>query len=215
MPLPEKRLRIGLTMREVHAAGHAEVRDALAADWASFLQRVLPEALWMPVPNAGQDAARLVEGWRLNGLILTGGEHLGAAPRRDATERALLAWFGSRGLPVLGVCRGMQLLWAEAGGTLRPVAGHTAIRHEVQACGDLEGVVITGQRREVNSYHAWGLEAGSTRAYRPLWRSTDGEMEGMHGVQGRTAAVMWHPEREAEPDPCDRELVRWLFGAGG
>jgi N5-(cytidine 5'-diphosphoramidyl)-L-glutamine hydrolase len=212
MPLPEERLRIGLSMRETHAQGYAEVRDALAADWASFLHRALPGALWMPIPNVGQASVGLVEGWRLNGLILTGGEDLGTAPRRDATERALLAWFCSRTLPVLGVCRGMQLLWSEAGGQLRPVHGHTAVRHEVQACDEIQGVTRAGQRREVNSYHAWGLQAGSMQTYRPLWISADGELEAIYAAQGRTVGVMWHPEREPEPDPHDRQLLRWLFG---
>src|SRR5947207_15010571 len=107
-------LRVGLTMREVHPEGYDEPRDALARVWATFLQTALPDAVWLPVPNLGPAAApRFCDQWGINALILTGGEDIGVSPARDATERGLWRHFMRNDRPILGVCRGLQLMWTE------------------------------------------------------------------------------------------------------
>src|SRR5689334_2452359 len=103
--------RIGVTMRvETHGATHHEHRDSLARDWAALLATALPEAAWLPVPNLGAVVVAFAERWELDAMLLTGGDDLGSRPERDATECALLAHCIARGLPVLGVCRGLQLV---------------------------------------------------------------------------------------------------------
>lgn len=89
--MPNNRsLRIGVTMREVHPHGYDEPRDALARNWGNFLGFVLPEVPWLPIPNlGGERAVAFCDQWRLNGLILTGGEDIGVSPMRDETEQAL------------------------------------------------------------------------------------------------------------------------------
>jgi N5-(cytidine 5'-diphosphoramidyl)-L-glutamine hydrolase len=210
MPIDPRRHRIGLTMREMEAPNHMERRDALAQDWGRFLAWSLPEAAWLPIPNLGEDATAFADRWALTGLILTGGEDIGVAPRRDATERALLGAFLERDLPVLGVCRGLQLLWTEAGGELQRGTQHVATRHAVRAQGHLDNVVEDGLVREVNSYHAWCLKPRvPAPGHSVVWRGDDGSVEGF--VDGRVVGVMWHPEREPALDDMDRRLLRWLF----
>src|SRR5215831_11119236 len=120
-------LRVGLTMREVHASGYDEPRDALARGWGKFLQATIPEAAWLPIPNLAPSlAARFCDRWRLNALILTGGEDIGASPERDDTERALWQHFMRKERPILGVCRGLQLMWTELGGELENRTGHVS-----------------------------------------------------------------------------------------
>ena len=84
--------RIGLTMRVVAAQGYAEERDALAWDWHRFLATVFPDACWLSIPNLGNRVDDYVREWRIDGLILTGGNDLGSAPLRDMTEKALLGY---------------------------------------------------------------------------------------------------------------------------
>lgn len=201
-------LRLGVTMREVRNPSTGELRDAVAASWNDFLAWALPEAVWMPLPNAGEGAVQSLEAFGLNALILTGGDDLGASERRDRTERALLEACRAHGLPVFGVCRGAQLMWDTLGGRLVPVEGHVAQRH---ALNHTDGA--TAKAPDVNSYHRWGLPGEAIPAHlTPLAFAPDGSVESFAFPARRWTAVMWHPERETPFQPHDRVLLRGALG---
>jgi N5-(cytidine 5'-diphosphoramidyl)-L-glutamine hydrolase len=208
-------LRVGLTMREVHPTGYTEPRDALARAWGAFMEAALPEAAWLPVPNLGAGAApRFCERWGINALILTGGEDIGVAPARDATERSLWQHFLRARLPVFGVCRGLQLMWTELGGTLAETNGHVAVRHGVRVAHPAPSNPA-GSVREVNSFHTLSLREADTALRAPftvIARADDGSLEGIRLCDAAVAGVMWHPEREAPPNLDDIALVRALLG---
>jgi putative glutamine amidotransferase len=126
---------------------------------------------------------------KVDGIVLTGGNDLAAyggdAPDRDATEVALLDLAERRDLPVLGVCRGMQMIQHRYGTRLQPVRGHVA----PQQC-----ISIDGKRVEVNSFHNFGAVEVSP----PLmsWAiADDGVIKAVRHVDRRMIGVMWHPER--------------------
>ena len=208
-------LRIGLTMREVPADGYDEPRDALARVWGKFLKTAVPEAAWLPVPNLGADSAPLFcDRWAINALILTGGEDLGVSPARDETERALLRHFVRNDHPILGVCRGLQLLWGEIGGEIERKPGHTAVRHRVQFARDAS-LNIGASTVHVNSFHGFALresDGAMRQQVRVFARADDGSAEGVHVCERRSVGVMWHPEREETASATDIALIRTLFG---
>lgn len=210
-------LRIGLTMREVLAEGYCEPRDALARVWGEFLQTVVPEAAWLPVPNLGADSAPLFcDRWGINALILTGGEDIGVSPVRDATERALLQHFARHGWPMFGVCRGLQLMWTELGGNLEARQGHVAVRHHVRYLHEAS-LDLRERTGEVNSFHGFSLREPSAAMREPVIvfaRAEDGSAEGVRFGDGRMTGVMWHPEREEAARAADIALIRSLFGVG-
>jgi len=198
-------LRIGISMREVHASGYEESRDALARDWGKFIAAVLPDAAWLPVPNLGAAGVqKFCEQWQLNALILTGGEDIGVSPMRDDTERTLLQLAKRHQWPVFGVCRGLQLMWVTRGGALEKQDGHVASRHG-----------MLGGSRELNSYHSNVLSEEGWKApsdVRVFARALDGSAEGVaFGQPCHWLGVMWHPEREASPHPDDVDMLQGLF----
>ena len=101
--------RIGLTMRITETSGYKETRDAISHDWISYLGH-FPGMLVVLLPNIGKKANALIEAFGLDGLILTNGNDIGAAPIRDETELSLVETAIKTNLPVLGVCRGFQFL---------------------------------------------------------------------------------------------------------
>jgi putative glutamine amidotransferase len=210
-----KSLRLGITMREAPANGYCEPRDALARDWARYMAQALPEAAWLPIPNLGEDAVEYCERWQIDGLILSGGEDPGAAPARDATERALLQSFIAADRPILAVCRGLQMLWSHFGGGLMPVEGHVATHHEVKLLS-AEWQLRTGELQlTVNSYHTKGL-SGTTPPELAVIATADNEsIEALWHPQARMLGVMWHPERESTVTAFDRALARWVFFGEG
>lgn len=205
--------RIGITMREVREERFGEARDALAQDWGRYMAEVLPEVAWLPIPNLGAEATTaFCERWDLQGLILSGGDDLGASSLRDETETALLAHFSGRSLPVLGVCRGLQLMWTCRGGRIEKIAGHAGGTHSLTYLSAMP--FSTGpKQREVRSYHAYGLaNTGEVGLFEVIARAEDGSIEGVRAKDGGMLGVMWHPERERPIHPADRAMVRSLFG---
>jgi gamma-glutamyl-gamma-aminobutyrate hydrolase PuuD len=201
--------RIGLTQRVELAASHGERRDCLDQRWG----RLLVSRGLTPVPlcNGTNDVTGYLEALGLHGLILTGGNDIDslasardAVPERDRFERGLLAFGSERGLPILGVCRGAQMLSLFHGGALSRVAGHVARRHPVtRLASELAspaGLVARGwpTRFEVNSYHSFSISPDSSRSRLvPLALADDGSVEAIGHVELPQIGILWHPERES------------------
>ena len=200
--------RIALTMRVVqttYPSGSNEMRDAISHDWARFLSLALPHAVWLPLPNTGQQVVQLAETLPVDGLILTGGDDVGACALRDATELALLTWARTKRLPVLGVCRGAQMLQHFCGGVLRPVAEH----HK----GTRHSVVWNGHTLTVNSYHQQGILAHElARELTPQALAEDNTVEAFSHNTLPWFGTLWHPEREAAATEHDCQILKQLFG---
>lgn len=193
--------RIGVTMRVQQAEGYDEPRDALANVWASFLNTALPEDIWMPLPNLGRNSIRTYcESWGIDRLILSGGEDFGISPIRDETEHQLLLWAEERGIPTLGICRGMQMMATYKGTALKLVDGHVSKRHTLQ--GSL--------KHEVNSFHRYGL-VHCPQGFVVTAQSEDAEIEAIRHTTLQWEGWMWHPERETPFSPIDIERLRALF----
>lgn len=196
-----REVRIGVTMRILEAQGYHEPRDALAQNWSGFLNAALPDAAWMPLPNLGVDSIRsYCEKWGINRLVLTGGEDLGVTPIRDETELDLLAWAKDCQIPVLGICRGMQIMATYLGATLKPVNDHVRTHHMLY--GDF--------LHEVNSFHKYAL-LECPHDFVVSARSGDGNIEAICNTALRWEGWMWHPERELPFNPIDVRHLRALF----
>lgn len=194
---------VALTQRVDIAPGHGERRDGLDQRWWPLLAAcgLLPLIL----PNHAETALALFQA-HTGGLILTGGNDLaaygGGAPERDATEGLLLRAALAAGRPVLGVCRGMQLILDHFGTPLQQVTDHIACRHAVRDKG--------GGVRQVNSYHGWAAVAVAP-PLQVMARADDGVVEAVRHPTLPCIGIMWHPERDEPAAEADRDLLQTLF----
>ena len=176
-----------------------ETRDALDQRLAAFL--AIGGHVPVPVPNA---LGRAIREWLAvvhpAAVVLSGGNDIGQCAERDDTELALLAYAQERQLPVLGICRGMQMLAHWSGVGLQPVEGHVRTRHCL--VGEIVG--------EVNSFHGFAL-ATCPVDFEVLARSNDGEIEAIRHQSLPWEGWMWHPEREAEFATNDIQRLKALF----
>ena len=170
----------------------------------------------------------------LDGLVLSGGADLAPAhydalpheqlgeiePDRDEWEFALYAAARTKGIPVLAICRGFQLVNVAHGGTLNQHveldegAGHPqweidgrTTTHAVNCRANSLIAEVVGTALEVNSLHhqtlatlGEGLVPGAT--------ATDGVLESFATNDGSVLAVQWHPELLTPPDPTFVWLVK-------
>jgi N5-(cytidine 5'-diphosphoramidyl)-L-glutamine hydrolase len=194
---------VAITQRVAVVPGHGERRDCLDQAWPRFLAAcgLLPLA----VPNVTEVALAMLRDADLAGLVLTGGNDLAAlggdAPERDAAENALLDAAESRGLPVLGVCRGMQLIQQRCAVPLLRVEGHVTRRQTIR---------IDGEPTEVNSYHRFA--ARESRPPLDVWAlAADGVVKAVRHSARPITGIMWHPERNTPFAAADVSLFRRVF----
>lgn len=181
---------------------YGERRDCLDQRWCGFLLScgLLP----VPVMNRGQDIKALFDLITPAGVLLTGGNDLAAyggdAPERDETERSLIALGMEHDIPIMGVCRGMQMIADYFGGKLGNVTGHVARRHM------LAGTVT----REVNSYHNRAV-IELPEEFEALAYAEDGVVEAMRHRRRHMMAIMWHPERDTPYKAEDTALFTQFY----
>ncbi|MGI5244671.1 gamma-glutamyl-gamma-aminobutyrate hydrolase family protein [Dactylosporangium sp. CA-139066] len=181
--------------------------------------------LVLPPDDVGgaADAAGLVA--RLDGLVLAGGAdidpaHYGALahpatrtrPDRDAGELAVLGAALDADLPVLGVCRGMELLAVAYGGALtqhlpdllgnerhQPAPGVFGA-HPARFAPGSRAAAVFGPAAEVNSYHHQGVDKPGTLTVSG-WADDD-VIEAVEDPARRfVLGVQWHPEEAGDVRP--------------
>lgn len=188
-------------------------------------------------PVGEQRAAEAVIGG-LDGLLLSGGSDLDPSyygekaipelnvtlPERDAFEMALLGEALRRGIPIFGICRGLQVLNVALGGTLyqdlpsqlgRDLLAHRQETPKWQATHEVEihegswvGGITDSTCVKVNSYHHQGIK-DLADGLRVSARSSDGVIEAIesHDFSERwLVGVQWHAEAMRDAGAEHRNL---------
>lgn len=202
------RMPVAVTMRLAPATGYVEPRDALSHD----LSRLLFDLGLLPilVPNTTPEPAEFLASTGVRALLLSGGDDLGSEPR-DGLELGLLAAAMERGLPILGICRGLQLMNVALGGSVTadlatavPGEAHVATRH---------GVALNDERTfTVNSFHRAGVLADQLAPpLRILAATRGGVVEAFEHRDHPITAIQWHPERTGSSAQLDWAILDgWL-----
>lgn len=216
-------------------------RDEVAFAGKRYLHSVL-RAGGEPVVIAPQPLDQAAAGEllaRFDGLLLMGGpdvdpalygrrasEHVyGVSPEQDRFESTLLRAAIDNDIPVLAVCRGMQLANVVLGGTLvqhlgdLPDAGKLLahapgefpvgaefVLHDVDLAADSWLARATGSTRlRGASFHHQGIEVLAP-GFEAVGRAPDGLLEAIEHRSHRIIGVQWHPEDTSADDPAQQRI---------
>lgn len=211
--------RVGLTQRVSVVEGYGERRDCLDQEWT-----VLLEGLgYTPVllPNSIEAVGEYLDALALDAVVLTSGNDLLSvddptepAPERDRFEDAVVEYAIDEGLPILGVCRGLELLNTYFGGTLTDVPDHAACTHTVELRDESEELDLP-DRVEVNSYHDYGIERSDVGDdLVVLGTAFDDTVEWVTHESLPIWGMMWHPERESPSTSIDLRIIDRVLDGG-
>jgi putative glutamine amidotransferase len=194
--------------------------DMLARSYTLAVQRAGGLVLILPPDDAvAESPDRLLD--LLDALILAGGGDVDPAaygarphpevqntrPERDRFELALAHRALERELPLLGICRGMELMNVACGGTLEQHIERVDLhRHTPGAFGDhevrlepgsLAARVSGAERLSVSSHHHQALAELGEGLVASGWSEPDGLVEAVElPDRGFALGVLWHPEED-------------------
>ena len=197
---------IAVSQRVDYVKARHEVRDSLDRRLSLFLHHAGYFAI--PVPNSIGSLEKLSLIAELNlfmsklkpaAVLLSGGNDPGIERDRDIVEMALLDFSEQHNLPVLGICRGMQMMAIRTGMGLKTVEGHTNCRQRItgEICG------------EVNSFHNYAVPS-CPDDYHVLATALDGCIKAIRHNSLPWEGWMWHPEREEEFSDDDIDRLKGL-----
>ena len=193
------------------------------------------------VEAAGADAVDLVPGTpvlpEVDGLLLPGGwdvdpsfygerpdEKMGPTdPELDSTELEMFRQARAKGIPVLGICRGQQVINVAMGGSLiqhldehdARAIGRRHLAHTIEVEPDSELARAAGEDTiPVNSLHHQAIKKLGSGLHQSA-RGEDGTVEGVESDDGLVVAVQCHPEELTTDLPWARRLFERFVARAG
>lgn len=232
-----KRPFIGVTAGTLQGDGPPAF--GMSAAYVAALEAAGAVTVLLPPQEPGLAPQTLA---RLDGLLLAGGGDLDPSlygeeplpglgrldPPRDAWEMALCRGALAYGLPLLAICRGIQVLNVAAGGSLyqdipsqlpgswkhSQDAPRWHPTHEVQVTPGSRLAALVGEGPcRVNTFHHQAVKAVAP-GFRPVAVARDGVVEALEGPgDGFCLGVQWHPEGMAARDERTRRLFAGFVAA--
>ena len=195
--------RILITQRVDILKNIGETRESIDIKFFELFSslRLMPIQISSEVLNQNYKIHEYISSLSIEGIVLSGGNDIGSYKKRDTLEEELLKFSIQNNIPILGICRGLQMINCFQNGSLVKVDGHCRTRHLIH----WEGMSLS---REVNSFHNFGITKNTLgEKLDPLAFASDGTIEAIKHSDFPWLGIMWHPEREKIFHKFDLDLI--------
>lgn len=220
-------MRAVLSQRIIDEVNYSERRDALSHDWISFLNEfnILP----FPIPNCEKHIKSYLDVIKPDLIILTGGNTVeiskndstmqknGIYESRNNTECKMIDYAIKNKIPLLGICRGLQMIQVYFGGELSTLEKvpltHVSKDHNVMISSRMFLERYRTEVITVNSFHNQGIYLNNLAdgllpfAVVP----EDNTVEGVFHLEYPIIGIMWHPERKSPSSKFDKDIFEYLI----
>ena len=202
-----------ITQRFIENTSYAEMREALDSNWGKFFNEVNA----IPIPCLSEFyIEKYLNLTDIGGVLLSGGNDLSifsqdkASLLRDKFENKLIKKCIEKDIPLLGICRGMQIIASYFGVPFEKKEGHVGTYHELNFIKDSPYYNCFSKKREVNSFHNYTIFE-TTNGIMKFAVSKDSTIEGIYHKKYNIAGIMWHPEREFPFNTTDISFINQFF----
>lgn len=203
--------KIAISLRVVNALNYKESRDALSHDWPHLLESLKITPIY--IPNNLSRINDFLNAFDLDGIILSSGDNLGENSKRDETETKILNYGIRKKLPILGVCRGLQLINTYFGGSIKKTKNlqHVKKNHSIIIQNSYMQKFFKSNLIKVNSFHNNIIQKTNLgKNLIPFAISkNDNSIEGVFHKLYPIIGIMWHPERKT--DSNNKTLLQKIF----
>lgn len=205
--------KILITPRITVYEKYNEIQASLDLEWGKFATAC--NLLLIPV-HYTIPAKEYIHEIEPDGIILSGGNDLYSfdpSPLneiREQYELELIRLASNWNIPLIGVCKGGQLLAQHFGSQIEKISGHVIPKHNVlpTPAADADWKLI----KEVNSYHNFGIKKLGA-SLKCLLEAEDGTCEAFHHDSLNFSGILWHPERYPEFRKEDITIFRNKFNS--
>ena len=204
-------MNVGITQRVDYIQSYGENRDCLDQRWYEFFLRL--NVFPIPLPTVkSPEIKKLLSRLNIDVVLFSGGNTIYSVDKkaqdasllRDKFETELFKEILKRGIKIICVCRGMQLINLLMGGSLSKIENHIAVKHKITPVSEYYFF-----EKHVNSYHRWGIKKKDlSKKLEAIAIDEQGNIEAFTNKEKSILGIMWHPEREKPYKKNDIELVK-------
>ena len=206
-------------MRVVSSDMHKERGDALSQDWTNFFAKNFPRAILVPILNNPNLALQTLKDLKIEAMVFSNGNSFGESNERDETETRVFDYCIKKRLPILGVCRGFQVLNHFFGGKIEKniseITGekHAGVVHEITIEEESPYAKFAKSNLLIaNSFHDQGVIIKDISKSLKVFATTkSGVVEGLYHPTKPIVGIQWHPERTNPSHDFDVKIINSLF----
>ena len=198
-------LKIGITSNiKQYYKGYIDFIDHY---WLNYFEK--KNINYYLVPNKKKLSKKKIE--EINLLIIPGGNDvsnsLNTSKIRNSIEINLIKICFKKKIPILGICRGAQLLNKSFGGKIKKVKKHMRTRHNISF---INKEIVKKELLNVNSFHNDGIKKNDlSKVFKMLASDKDENVEMFISKDKKIIGTMWHPEREKNTQLLDN-LIKYI-----
>lgn len=206
--------KIAITQRLIENSSYFEIREALDINYSKLLKACGFLPIILPYEVEFEEYFKNI---KIDGVLLSGGNDLYSvnqnelSKKRDIYEKKLIEYSIKNGIPLFGICRGVQIIAEYFESTFKKVDNEVNSRSELIVNSSSKYYKSLKNIKEVNSYHNFAIDKLSDD-FIVSATSKLGVIKAIEHKKYKIFAQMWHSERENFFSKSEIELIKDFYG---